>query len=66
MNVVIRLWNAMSKTERWAWLCIIVVAVLLTIAFRDLEGVAVILGAVSWRLIWIGLRMVLRVARRGP
>ncbi len=66
MNAATRFWNAMSRTERWAWLCIIIAAILLTIAYQDLEGVVLIFGAVCWRLIWIALKLVWRVAHGGP
>ena len=55
----------MSKTERWVWVAIVLVAVLATIAWQDLEGVAILIGAVTWRLLWIGAKWAVRFFRQG-
>jgi len=60
-----RLWKSMSKTEKWVWAIIVLVAVLDSVLFLNAyEGVAILMGAISWRLIWLGAKTALRVARR--
>jgi len=55
-----RLWKSISNRERCAWVVIIVVALVATIAYQDLEGLVIFMVAVACRLAWAFVKRVVK------
>ena len=55
-----RLWKSISNREKWAWVVTIIVALIATIAYQDLEGLVIFVTAVACRLVWAFVKGVVK------